>query len=194
MTFFKQLSLLTLVLLSFAAQSNEVATTNQDKPAIAASVSMEVTAVVEAINHETREVSLKRTDGKIINFTAGDEARNLDQVNVGDIVNAEYIESVTIEVMAVDNPEAAELALAAGARSEEGEMPGMATIATQISVATVEAINIEANTFKLKTADGEVNEYTARNPENLKHSAVGDIVVTTVTQGLAISVEHAKSK
>ncbi|ARN72952.1 hypothetical protein [Oceanicoccus sagamiensis] len=190
MTFFKQLSLMTLVVASFTAQANEVGV-NQEKPAIAASVSMEVTAVVEAINHETREVSLKRTDGKIISFTAGDEARNLDQVAVGDIVNAEYIESVSIQVMAADNPEAAELALAAGARSEAGEMPGMATIATQISVATVEAINIEANTFKLKTADGVVKEYTARNPENLKHSAVGDIVVTTVTQGLAIAVEKA---
>ena len=193
MTFFKQLSLITLMLTSFAAHSNEV-TDNQEKPAIAASISMEVTAVVEAINHETRAVSLKRTDGKIINFTAGDEAQNLDQVKVGDIVNAEYVESVSIQVMAAENPEAAELALAAGARSDKGEMPGMATVATQISIATVEAINIEANTFKLKTADGVVNEYTARNPENLKHSAVGDIVVTTVTQGLAISVEHAKSQ
>ncbi len=193
MTLFKQLSLAALLSLSVAAQANE-ANNTQEKPAIAASVSMEVTAVVEAINHETRAVSLKRTDGKIINFTAGDEARNLDQVKVGDIVNAEYVESVSIQVMAADNPEAAELALAAGARSEKGEMPGMATVATQISIATVEAINLEANTFKLKTADGEVNEYTARNPENLKHSAVGDIVVTTVTQGLAISVEHAKNQ
>ena len=59
-----------------------------------------------------------------------------------------------------------------------------------VIIATVEEINLEANTFKLKGPDGEVNEYTARNPENLKRSAVGDLVVITVTEAIAITVEE----
>ena len=54
----------------------------------------------------------------------------------------------------------------------------------------VEEINIEANTFKLKGPDGVINEYVARNPENLKRAVVGDLVVITITEAVAIVVEH----
>jgi hypothetical protein len=84
--------------------------------------------------------------------------------------------------------------MAAAARTEEGEMPGFAAIDTQIATATVEEINIEANTFKLKGVDGMVNEYVARNPENLKRAKVGDLVIMTVTNAVAIAVEHAPTE
>ena len=50
--------------------------------------------------------------------------------------------------MMVPAPGAGEI-MAAG-RSEKGEMPGMAAIDAMVVTATVEEINIEANTFKLK--------------------------------------------
>jgi hypothetical protein len=60
---------------------------------------------------------------------------------------------------------------------------------TRIVTATVEEINLETNTYKLKGPDGTVNEYAARNPENLKRAAVGDLVIMTFTESVAISVE-----
>ena len=195
MNILKSIPFIAAVLLSSTfAQASEKATTAQDKPALAASMSTMVTAKVEAINHETRAVTLKQNDGTSIDFIAGEEARNLDQVSVGDNVTAEYIESVSIQVMASDDPQAGQVEVIAAGRSEKGEMPGAAVVETQVEVSTVEAINIEANTFKLKSADGSIKEYTARNPENLKKSAVGDIVVTTYTQAMAISVEKAPAK
>ena len=59
-----------------------------------------------------------------------------------------------------------------------------------VITATVEDINIEANTFQLRFADDTVNEYVARNPDNLKRSKVGDLVVITSTTAVAIVVEH----
>ena len=166
-----------------------------ERPSFHASQSMMVNAVVEAINHETREVRLRRSDGEIIEFVASEEARNLGQVEVGDIVNAEYVHSVSIEVVANDEgfePDAGQAG--AMARTKEGEMPGVAAINTQVATAVVEEINIEANTFKLKGVDGTVNEYTARNPENLKRAKVGDLVVMTVTDAVAITVEEVTSE
>ena len=165
-----------------------------DRPSFHASQSMMVNAVVEAINHETREVTLKRSDGEIISFVASEEARNLPQVSVGDIVNAEYVQSVSIEVVANEGyePEAGELE--AIARTKEGEMPGVAAINTQVATATVEEINIEANTFKLKGVDGTVKEYVARNPDNLKRAMVGDLVIMTVTKAVAIACEEVPSE
>ena len=53
----------------------------------------------------------------------------------------------------------------------------------------VEEINLEDNTFKLKGPSGEVKQYAARNPENLKKAEVGDLVVITYTDSVAITVE-----
>jgi hypothetical protein len=160
-----------------------------EKPFLYVSQSANITALVEAINHETREVTLRGPQGNAVSFVASDEARNLGQVSVGDIVSAEYVESLSIEVMANEGlePDAGELS--AMARTEKGEMPGFAVMDAQVVTATVEEINLEANTFKLKGPDGEINEYVARNPENLRRADVGDLVVITVTEAIAISVE-----
>ena len=77
---------------------------------------------------------------------------------------------------------------------EKGEMPGMVAVDSQIVTATVEEINLEANTFKLKGPDGTINEFTARDPENLKRAAVGDLVVITTTEAVAISVEEGAAE
>jgi len=73
-------------------------------------------------------------------------------------------------------------------------MPGAAVMDAVVITATVEEINLEANTFKLKGPEGNVQEYTARDPENLKKAAVGDIVVITQTEAIALSVEKTKSE
>ncbi len=159
-----------------------------DKPSFSASQTMTVNALVEAINHETREVTLRVSEDETVSFTASDEARNLDQVDVGDIVTAEYVETVSIEVMANEGVEPAAAEMAALARTEKGEMPGGAAIDTRIVTATVEEINLEKNTFKLKGPEGNIKEFVARNPDNLKRSEVGDLVVITVTEAVAISV------
>ncbi len=160
-----------------------------DKPSFSASQSVKVTALVEAIDNETRVVTLRRAQGDTVTFTASDEARNLDQVAVGDIVNAEYEEVLTIEVVANDGTEPKKLELGGMARSAEGEMPGVTAFDAQRVIATVEEINLEANTFKLKGPDGTVNEYVARNPDNLRRSEVGDLVIITISEAVAISVE-----
>ena len=165
-----------------------------DRPSFAASQSMVVSAVVEAIDHETRIVTVRKADGEAITFTASEEARNLGQVSVGDMLIAEYMESVTIDVIANDGMEADAAEASAMARTEEGEMPGVAAMDSVIVISTVEEINVENNTFKLKGPDGVVEEFVARNPENLKRAMVGDLVVMTVTEAVAITVEKAPAE
>ena len=163
----------------------------QAKISIFSSQSVQITAVVEAIDHETREVTLRGPEGNAVTFTASEEARNLGQVKVGDIVHAEVIQSLLIEVLANDGMEPGAGEIAALGRTAEGEMPGAVAIDAQVITATVEEINLEANTFKLKGPDGKVEEFVARDPENLKKASVGDLVVITYTEAMAISVEAA---
>ncbi len=159
------------------------------KPSFSASQSSMISAVVVANDHETRVVTVQTADGEEITFTASTEARNLGQVSVGDILVAEYVETISVKVMENEGFEPEVIEATAIARTEEGEMPGVAAMAANVTISTVEEINLEANTFKLKGPDGEVNEYVARNPDNLRRSAVGDLVVITVTEAIAITVE-----
>jgi len=186
-------SLAALMLFATPAWSGESAPAS-DKPSLFTSQTMKLTAVVEAINHETREVTLRGPEGNTSSFVASEEARNLDQVSVGDIVMAEYEQSLAIEVFANDGSVPGAGGLAAAGRSEKGEMPGMAAIDATVVTATVEEINLENNTFKLKGPSGEVTEYVAQDPENLKKAAVGDLVVITYTEAIALSVEKATAE
>ncbi|MCF6264910.1 MAG: hypothetical protein L3J24_15160 [Xanthomonadales bacterium] len=161
-----------------------------DKPAISATQKVLLTATVEAINHETRAVSLRGPEGSIVEIVASEDIRNLNQVSVGDSLNIEYVQSISIEVVAAVDAEAGIAVIAAEVRSDEGEMPGVAALEAIVINAVVEEINLEENTFKLKGADGEVTEFTARDPENLKKAVVGDLVVITLTEAVAITVEH----
>lgn len=179
---------LSLLLTAVPVGAEEAA---QAKPYLSATVAMSATSSVEAIDHKTRVVTLRGEDGSKTTFTVSEDAQNLDQVAVGDIVTAEYVQDFTMQLLDAGQVEPGAAEMTAIARAEKGEKPGMVTIETEVEVTTVEAIDIEANTFKLKWADGSVKEYTARNPDNLKAASVGDVLVITYSQGLAISVDKA---
>ena len=187
--------ILTIALALFSSQSwSGDHATAAEKPSLYTSQTSVLTAVVEAIDHKTREVTLRGPEGNTATFVVSEEAKNLDQVNVGDVVMTEYEQTMSIEVFANDDgnvPSAG--ALSAEARAEKGETPGLAAIDAVVVTATVEEINLENNTFKLKGPAGEIKEYEARNPENLKKAEVGDLVVITFTDTIAITVEkHSK--
>ena len=180
-----------LLLFATTGWAGETAT---DKPSMSTTQSMIVTATVDAINHETREVTLRGPEGRSATFIASEEARNLQQVSVGDVVIAEYVQSMSVEVFANEGYEPGAGELTVAGRSEVGEMPAMTAIDALVVTAIVEEINIEANTFKLKGPSGLVKEYEAQNPENLKKAEVGDIVVITYTEAVAISVEKTTAE
>ena len=189
----KPLVLAAALILPLSAWSGDEQQT-AEKPSISATETVQLSAVVEAIDLETRQVTLRGPEGNSRMITVREDARNLDQVNPGDTVNVEYMQNLTIEVFANDGMKPGAGSLSAVQRVKEGEMPGMAAMDTSIVTATVEAIDIEANTFKLKWPEGVVNEYVARDPENLKKADVGDLVVVTYTEAIAIVVEQTGSE
>jgi hypothetical protein len=190
----KVLILFVVLLLTSPTCWSEEAAAVPDKPSISTSQTVVVTAVVEAINHETRDVTLRGPEGKSVSFVASEEARNLDQVQVGDTVIAEYKQDLSIEVLAGDGAEPGVGGLSAMTRTAEGEMPGLAGVNSTVVTASVEEINLEANTFKLKGPNGQINEYVAQDPENLRKAAVGDLVVITYTEAVAITVQKTEAE
>ncbi len=166
----------------------------QDKPSFSATQAVTLSATVDAIDMQTRQVTLRDEDGQTQTITVGEEARNLGQVKPGDVVTAEYVRKLDIDVFADDGSELGAGALSAAGRAEEGEMPGAMAIESQVLTARVAEINLDNNTFKLQWPDESVEEFVAQNPDNLKRTKVGDIVVIAYTEAVGIIVETPVSE
>ena len=162
----------------------------QDKPRIYSSDTMKINALVESVDYATREVTLRDPGGELITFTAGEEVRNLEQMEVGDSIHVEYTQSYAIEVYGGSGYVPAASDFSDMGVAEIGDKPALSSIDTRVITATVEEIDLEANTFKLRWPDDTVEGFVALNPENLNKAEVGDLVVITETVALDISVEE----
>lgn len=160
----------------------------QEKPAMKEEFLVTMEATVTAINHDTREVTLQSSEGESVTFIAGDEVRNLAQVEVGDKLKVEYMEAIQIQVLAPGEAEVGAQEVVAGGRAELGEKPAGGAISETTIVAVIEAIDKENQTATLKGPEGNSKVVKVRNPENLEKVAIGDKVVITYTEAMAIKV------
>ena len=147
-------------------------------------------ATVTAIDQATREVTLADAEGNSHVITASEDVKNLAQVEVGDQLDVAYYESVTFEKLA-PGADSAQLATAAVAgTAAPGEKPAAAAQRELSFVATVEAIDKDAETVDLKGPEGNTRTVHVRNPDNLDKVAVGDELLITLTQAIAVAVSE----
>lgn len=188
-----RLQLLTTALLALsigvpAVQASEEGSAAADKPEMGAVSLVTMSATVAAVNQETREVTLKDTDGNEKTVKLGEEVKNLPQVAVGDQVQVAYYESVNIEVLGPQQAEPAAAEMAALETAQPGEKPS-GTMARELTVvATIDAINKDNDTVTLKGPEGNTRTVKVRNPDNLEKVAVGDRVMITLSRAIAVDV------
>ena len=186
----RKIAALTLMLLlTFPAVQADQASV-ADKPSIATTQTIKLTAQVLAIDHETRQVTLQGPQGNVRTIQLDKEARRLDEIEAGDTVYAEYVQHLSIEVVAGDGAKPGSGSMSTVKRAPDSELPGVVTTETTLSMATVEEINLEDSTFKLNWGEDGIKAYSARDPENLKKADVGDLVLVTYTEALALSVQE----
>jgi len=151
---------------------------------------VQVQARVKAIDHATRRVTLVDDTGGEAVFYADEGVKNLAQVKPGDILSGRLTESVLLELREPTPEEAAEggSILEVAATAEPGQRPA-GVFARQITaVLVIEAIDKAAGTATLRGPTGVAHVIPARNPANLDRVAVGDTVVATYTESLALEV------
>src|SRR5512136_1142969 len=152
-----------------------------------------MTATVQAIDLNTRIVTLKGPKGEVRDIKVGEEAVNLPQVKVGDLVKVKYYESLAVEVMKPGTVSGAG-EQSAIVKAKPGEMPGGMAARQSTVTATVTAIDKKKGTISLKGPEGKTVIAKAEDPKNLDKVKVGDELMITYTEALAISVEKAKKK
>ena len=152
-----------------------------------------VTAKVVAIDSTTRTVTLKDKKGRVVEVQVGEEARNFDQLKIGDVVTTEYRESMSLSLTKASGPRSAS-ERTIEQRSAPGAKPG-GTIGREVTImADVIAVNPKAETVTLKGPQGNTVEVIVQDPEQMKNIRKGDQVQVVYTEAVAISVTPSTSK
>jgi hypothetical protein len=179
-----------LALPAYAQTSTVTTASAPGKGAIAETITVQAT--ITAIDKKTRDVTLKGPQGNLVTVTAGPEVKNFDQMKVGDNVNVEYAEALTLELKKGGGLIVQRTEQSGGVRAKPGEKPGGAVGRQVKIVADVIDLDPAKQTIKLKGPKQTVDLHIA-DPEQFKRVAKGDQVEATYTQAVAIAVTPAKT-
>ncbi|GJH24633.1 hypothetical protein IAG25_05800 [Caballeronia sp. EK] len=194
----KRMSFVVLSCLAISASAlsaepeNDVTVTRDANSATVQGV-VKVTATIVGIDPATRTVTLKTQAGKVIELEVTNEARNFDQLALGDVVTTQYRESLTLSLVdKKTQPSRSENDTAE--RAPRGAKPGGELGREVTVIADVIAVDRQAKIVTLRGPRGQIVDLHVQDPERLKRVKKGDQVKAVYTEALAISVEPATTK
>jgi len=153
-----------------------------------------VTAKVEAIDQTKREVTLKGPLGNVVTFVVDERVKRLNEFKVGDEVTADYYVSLAGELRAPTKEEKKKplIVVAGAARApKDASQAGGALRAFKV-VATVEGLDLPTRSVTLKGPMGNFVTVRAASVDNLKKLRLGETIVVTYTEALAISLQKTQ--
>jgi len=148
-----------------------------------------LTADVVGIDKSDRVLKLRGQDGRVVSLEVSQEARNVDQIEIGDKVKVTYHESVALYLGKHGQKPGVSTGTIA-ARSAKGEKPAVAVVETIDISAKIKAIDKSNRMVTLELPDGSVSK-TQVDPsiEAFDTLKVGDLIHARITEAVAISVE-----
>lgn len=152
-----------------------------------------VTARVTAVDEEKREVTLRGPLGNVVTFIVDKRVKRLNEVKVGDEVTADYYVSLATELRAPTEEEKKTplMIVDAQERAPKNVAPGGEELRAFKVVATVVGLDLPTQSVTLEGPRGNSGIIRAENVENLKRLRLGDTVVVTYIEALAISLRKA---
>ena len=155
-------------------------------------VLVRITATVEAIDYDKREATLKGPLGNSVTFTVDQRVKRLNEIKVGDQVTADYYVSVAAELRPPTAEETANpLVILEGAgKTPPGTSPAGGGLRQIKAVCTIEGLDRPTETVTLKGPLGRYASVRVGDPTNLPHLRIGDTVLVTYTEALAIALEE----
>ena len=153
-----------------------------------------VTAKVQAIDRVNREVTLKGPLGNEVTFVVDERVKRLNEVKMGDEVTADYYVALAGELRPPTEEEKKHpmMAIAGAARAPKNATPAGGVLHSYKAVATVVGLDLPTESVTLQGPRGRYLTIRAANLDNLKQLRLGDSVVVTYTEALAISLVKAQ--
>ena len=155
-----------------------------------------VTANVEAIDMEKRDVTLKGPLGNVVTLVADPRVKRFNEIKVGDEVTADYYVALLADLR---EPTAEErktpfAVLDARAKAPSGTAPAGGGLRMFKVVASVEGLDRPTRSITLKGPRGNYFTVRARDLENLQKLRLGDTIIVTYAEALAVSLEKTAAK
>ena len=152
------------------------------------------TATVTAVDPEKREITLKDAKGNEGTFAVDKSVTRLKEIKVGDKVRAEYYVSIASEIRppTAEEKDAPLAVLETTVKAPKGTSPARGALRQLRAVVTVENIDRDAETVTIKGPRGNVLTVHVLDPARLDRVQVGDTVIITYTEALAVSLEKAE--
>lgn len=147
-----------------------------------------IQASVTAIDYASRTVTLKGDNGSVT-LQVGPQAKNFNQVKVGDKVTADFYSAAAVYVRRVDEPPSANETTAVE-YAAPGAQPGGVIVNTKEITARVDTIDPKTRKVTLRGPAG--NSVTVKVDDavqNLDRIKAGDQVVVRYAEALALSVD-----
>jgi hypothetical protein len=148
---------------------------------------VKLTGTVKAVDLQNKTATVEGSGGKTVTVHAPN-ARNLDQVHVGDKVNLQYTEELALIVRKSDaQPSATQTETVTLA--PKGQKPAGVVARTVELTGTVESIDPKKRTVAVKGPAGNVRTFHVdKAVKNFNQIKVGDQVVLRITEAVALSV------
>jgi hypothetical protein len=173
-------------------KGGEVTVSEPGKAGVARGV--ELSAQVVSVDRKTRTLSLKAPNGKVADVVVGEEVKNFDQIKAGDMVVVRLMQSLMLELQKVKSGTTGITATEGAVKAQPGQRPGVAAAREISAIAKVTKVDPKAKTIDLKGPRGNTVTLDVQNPDHFKVVKVGDEVLVTYTEAVAVSVEPAKKK
>jgi hypothetical protein len=175
------------------SQTEAPVTVKSEPGKVTMSGTVKTTATVVGIEPETRTVWLKDPKGKVVQVVVGEEARNFDQLKVGDAIKVEYSQALTISLHKGNAPLSANETQTLD-RTPAGAKPGGSASREVTIMANVVAVDHQSGVVTLKGPQGNSVDLVVQDPEQLKRIKKGDQMKAVYTEAVAISVEPVAGK
>jgi hypothetical protein len=152
------------------------------------------TATITAIDAATRSVTLKSRSGETQTFKAGPEVKRFAEFAVGDVIEIEYEQALALEFQPAGSDNVPVTAIATGGRADKDQAPGAAAAAGVQATVTVTAIDMPKRLVSITGPGGNVFQVKAGPKVKLEKLKVGDRLLATYVEAVAIKLEKAKKK
>jgi Cu/Ag efflux protein CusF len=150
---------------------------------------IERSATIEAISHESRQITLKNKAGEIETMVVGPEVKRFNELKVGDTLTFRYYESTAFVVRKAGQPAPAPATGEPSVVRGTGAKPS-GTLSTQSNATvTIKAIDPKVPSVTVLTDEKKTVSFKIADKKNIEGLKVGDKVDITYTEALMISVK-----
>jgi hypothetical protein len=178
-----------------AAKGGPVEVKPTGKPGQAgAARAVKLTATVKAVDAATRTLTLEGKDGQTQTVKVGPEVKRFAEIAAGDTIAIQLEQGLLLEYQPAGAADVQPTVEAAGGRAAADQAPAAAAAAGVQATVTVTAIDLPNRVVVFQGPGGNVYQVKAGPKVQLEKLKVGDKLLATYAEAVAIKLEKAAPK